>query len=150
MEGSAVTTKQAAELYARVGRAAPPEIAAPVGSKYGSRKKEVDGHLFDSTGEAEAYRYLKRDESAGIISKLELQPVYVLQHSFASGAAKHRAITYRADFRFIDCNGQTHVIDYKGFRTEVYKLKLKMFRALYHDIIFEEWDRAKLRELNRS
>ncbi len=145
-----VTTKQAAELYARVGCSAPPDIAAPVGSKYGSRKKEFDGHIFDSTGECNAYQYLKDLETGGIISCLELQPAYILQHPFSSGTYKQRSITYRADFRYLDLSGNTVVVDYKGFRTEVYKLKLKMFRAMYPDVIFQEWTRDTLRQLNRS
>lgn len=157
-----MTTKQAAELYTRVGRAAPPEIAAPLASKYGAQKKTLDGHTFDSTGEADCYVYLKHLESIGVIHELQLQPRYLLQeltHAVTSerikastkkGWRKARNIFYVPDFRFVDSRGGIHVMDFKGFQTAAYKIKSGMFRENYPDIIFEEMSRAQLRQLNRS
>ncbi len=140
---------EAAKLYRRVGVKAPVDIASgPPANKYNARKKLVSGILFDSTGEAEAYRYLRRDELLGIIFKLELQPTYVLQAAFRDSAGKHhRQIVYRADFRFVDGSGAIHVIDFKGMRTAIFLLKLKLFRAKYPDIIFEQWTKATLKRL---
>ena len=47
-------------------------------SKYGNRKTEVDGIVFDSKKEAERYRDLKLLERAGDIRELVLQPSFVL------------------------------------------------------------------------
>lgn len=143
-----MTPKQFVELCGRAGTPVPQGYEKPDASKFNSRKKELDGHTFDSTGEAEAYRYLKRDEACGIISKLELQPRFILQDAFKdSSGLRHRAIEYVADFRFLDINGDSEIVDYKGFRTPVYKIKLKMLRAKYPDLKFTEWDRETLKAL---
>ncbi len=148
------------ELCGRAGTPVPAEFAKPNASKYNARKKELDGFTFDSAGEAEAYRYLKRDESIGVIRNLELQPRYVLQvctHHVTSDAIKRRTkagsqkarnVVYVPDFRFLDQNGDTHVIDFKGFQTATYKVKRSIFREKYPNVIFEEWTRETLKELN--
>ena len=142
-----MTSKEAAELYRQAGFTAPADLATPDASKYRSRKKDVDGHLFDSTGEAEAYRLLRSWEAAGAITDLELQPVYVLQPAWKA----QRAITYRPDFRYLlHCygpdNGRQVVVDFKGFRTPVYRLKVKMFLKTFPGIMFQEWTKADLKK----
>jgi hypothetical protein len=111
-------------------------------NKYGARKKEIDGHVFDSTKEAEAYRWLKALESAREISALHLQPRFCLQEGFLSVATGHRvrAIYYVADFSFDD-SGRTCVVDVKSkaTRTAAYRIKAKMFRAKFPKIDFQEW-----------
>ena len=42
--------------------------------------------------------------------------------------------------------GQTVVVDFKGMRTEAYKLKAKLFRQRYPDLVFEEWDVSILKQ----
>lgn len=140
-----VTSKQAAELYARAGAIPPPDIASPSASKYNARKKLVDGILFDSTGEAEAYRLLKLWESAGRITELELQPRFLL---IAKSAIQKRARYYVADFAYRDLRTmKTMVIDFKGIKTPVFKLKLAILLERYPDLNFEIWTRATLRSL---
>jgi len=51
---------------------------------------------------------------------------------------------YVPDFRFIRDN-KIVVVDFKGMRTEAYKLKAKLFRQRYPYLVFEEWDVATLR-----
>jgi len=145
-----VTTKDSETLYRNLGRPAPAGIAAPDASKYNARKKVIDGYTFDSTGEARAYRLLKSWEACGAVRNLELQPVYVLQPAMRIDGKTQRAIKYVPDFRFQRGCGEgseTVVVDFKGMRTPAYRLKAKMFRALYPDVHFEEWDRARLKEL---
>src|ERR1035437_2705287 len=68
---------------------------APKRSKYGARKKEVDGHVFDSSREAARYIELKALQISGIIWNLTLQPSYVLQDAFTDADGKrHRQIRY--------------------------------------------------------
>ena len=100
-------------------------------SKYRSRKTVIDGITFDSKAEARRYADLKLMERAGIISNLELQPSFVLLDAFrdASGAL-HRAITYKADFRYTEA-GKTIVEDVKGMETREFKLKRKMLLSKY-------------------
>ena len=73
----------------------------------------------------------------GSISKLELQPKYILQEKFVQRGKKHRAITYKADFRYCE-NGHIIVEDVKGFKTKVYELKKKMLLFNYPHIDFRE------------
>ena len=44
---------------------------------------------------------------------------------------------YVADFEYVDRDGNVVTEDTKGFRTEVYKLKAKLFEALYGRPILE-------------
>lgn len=144
-----MTSKEAAELYRNSGLAVPADLATPDASKYNARKKEVDGHLFDSAGEARAYQLLRSWESCGAVRKLELQPVYVLQPAIRIDGKHQRAIKYVPDFRFERGRAgglETVVVDFKGMRTAAYRIKAKMFRAMYPAIHFEEWDRARLKE----
>jgi hypothetical protein len=102
--------------------------------KYNARRKTVDGITFASCREAERYIELKACEQAGLISGLTLQPEYVLQ------AAQNgmRAIKYRADFKYSSSEGTLCIEDVKGFRTPVYQLKAKLFRAKFPDIDLRE------------
>jgi hypothetical protein len=99
--------------------------ASPKGLKYGNRKVEIDGHMFDSQAEADHYGDLRFLERAGEITDLELQPVYPL---IVNGVI---VAQYRADFRFTDADGVVHVQDVKGVKTPVYRLKAKMVKAIY-------------------
>ena len=103
----------------------------PTMSKYKNKKVVVDNILFDSKKEANYYIYLKMLEDAGKIIDLELQRKFVLQPTFKLNEKTYRAITYVADFVYKDQEGQTHVVDTKGYRTEVYKIKKKLFMKKY-------------------
>jgi hypothetical protein len=109
-------------------------------SKYGNRKTGVDGNTFDSKKEAERYVELKLLEKGGVISGLELQPKFELQKPFFDKEGKkHRAITYIADFQYLDKKtGKLVVEDVKGRKTEVYKIKKKLFVYKYPNITFLE------------
>ena len=109
-------------------------------NKYHNKKTIIDGIRFDSKKESERYAELKLLERAKKIKKLVLQPEFILQCGFKDGMGdKHRPITYRADFQYIDTeNGFTVVEDVKGMRTEVYKIKKKMFLYGYQDLVFSE------------
>lgn len=101
-------------------------------SKYYNITTEVDGIKFDSRKEANRYKELKIMERGGLISHLRLQPRFDLQASFTDrNGIKHRAIEYVADFEYI-CKVQGHIVeDVKGFKTELYRLKKKLFLFKY-------------------
>lgn len=101
-------------------------------SKYSSAKTDVDGVTFDSKKEAEFYAELKLRERAGEISRLRLQPRYLLQDAFKHEGKQYREIEYVADFEYIE-NGETVVVDVKGFKTAVYMIKKKLFLYKYGD-----------------
>ena len=99
-------------------------------SKYGAKKVQVDGITFDSKKEASRYQVLKLMEQAGAIQNLELQKRFELIPSFKVDGKTIRGITYKADFCYYE-NGQYVVEDVKGYRTDVYKLKAKLFAYRY-------------------
>lgn len=98
----------------------------PTMSKYKNKKVVVDNILFDSKKEANYYTKLKILRDAGKISGLRLQEKFILQPSFKLNGKTYRAITYVADFVYKDDKGM-HVVDTKGYRTETYKIKKKLF-----------------------
>jgi hypothetical protein len=111
-----------------------------VRNKYNARKTTVDGIKFDSKAEATMYCELKILEKAGAVKDLKLQPEFELQPAFEDCAGhKTRAIKYRADFSFFDIEQDRYrVVDCKGFKTAVYKLKKKMFDYANKNIIWLE------------
>ena len=101
-------------------------------NKYGASKTIVDGIRFDSSKEAEHYSSLRLLERAGLISDLKLQPVFVLQDAFNCNGKKYRAIKYIADFMY-KRDDRIIVEDVKGDKTDVYKIKKKLFLKKYGD-----------------
>lgn len=106
-------------------------------SKYGAKKTVIDGITFASKKEAKRYGELQLLLKAGEISDLVLQPRFLLQEKFTVRAEKIRAIEYVGDFQYI-CDGNTIVEDVKGMVTEVFKLKSKLFKYRYKDIVLKE------------
>ena len=97
-------------------------------NKYGNRKVEVDGILFDSKKEARRYNHLRLLESSGEIKELVLQPKFLLQDNFIYKGKTYRKIEYIADFSYIRVNDDMLVIeDVKGLKTDVFKIKQKIF-----------------------
>ena len=109
-------------------------------SKYNARRVTLDGHQFDSQREARRYEELKALEAAGKIAQLELQPRFELQAAFRYRGEAIRKVEYVADFKYLDFErGGLVVEDVKGMKTDVYRLKKKLFLAKYGDgVIFEE------------
>ena len=95
-------------------------------SKYGAQRVEHDGHAFASRKERDRYVELKLMQRLGEISDLKLQPRFPLT------VAGVKVCTYVADFQYHDELADVTVVeDVKGFRTDVYKLKSKLFHALH-------------------
>jgi len=93
---------------------------------------------FDSIKEAKRFDQLILMAKSGIIKDLTLQPEYVLQDAFRDRDGKHhRAIKYVSDFRY-RLDGNIVVEDCKGFLTDVYRLKKKLFLHKYRNLIFKE------------
>ena len=106
-------------------------------SKYHNKKIEYDGILFDSKKEMRYYIQLKELESAGEIHDLELQKEFTLQEKYRFKGKMIREIKYRCDFYYTDSNNVVHVVDVKGLKTDVYKLKKKLFEYKYRIAIEE-------------
>ena len=103
--------------------------------KYGNKKTVVGGISFDSKAEARRYQDLKWLERAGEIKGLKLQPEYELIPPFRKAGHSYRHTVYRADFEYYDVKkGRVIVEDTKGFKTDVYRLKKKLFEYKYPDL----------------
>lgn len=107
--------------------------------KYHNIKVILDGHKFDSKLEAQRYTELKLMLKQGLISNLELQKPYELIPSFKKNNKTFKKASYIADFVYYDNElGKVIVEDTKGFKTDLYTLKKKMFEYLYKDLTIRE------------
>ena len=100
--------------------------------KYSNEKTIVDGIEFDSKKEATRYKKLKLMVRAGAIRELQLQPKFPIR---IEGTV---VCTYRGDFSYIDNKGGNLILeDVKGVKTQVYRLKKKLLKAIYNIDILE-------------
>lgn len=103
-----------------------------VANKYHNKKVIYDGIKFDSAKEANYYLKFSLMQEAGIIKDLELQKKFILQKGYTLNGKRYREISYKADFCYVSTkDDKYHVIDVKGFKTDVYKLKKKLFEYKY-------------------
>lgn len=106
-------------------------------NKYKNKKVEYDGIKFDSQKEKSWYIKYKLMEQAGEIYDLKRQVPFELLQTFRLGDKTYRKTKYIADFTYYDKDGKFHVIDVKGIKTDVYKLKKKLM-AWKYEIEIEE------------
>ena len=69
----------------------------------------------------------------GLISELELQPVFVLAPSvkYDDSSKKKPALRYVADFMYKNAEGKIVVEDVKGFQTDVFKIKRHLLKHVH-------------------
>lgn len=108
-------------------------------SKYGNKKVFVDGEEFDSQLEANRWYELKLLQRAKQIEYLRRQVKFELQPSYKRNGKNIQAINYIADFVYYDLNKKKIVVeDTKGFKTETYKLKKKIFEYIHPELEITE------------
>jgi hypothetical protein len=94
--------------------------------KYGAKKVEVDGIIFDS--KAESLYYLLHKDTPN----MQMQERFILQDKFRLNGKAYRAIEYKPDFTFYDKSGKLiKVVDVKGMILPEFKIKAKMFANRY-------------------
>ena len=105
--------------------------------KYGNKKIELDGTIFDSKKEAKRYLELRLLEKAGEIQDLQMQVKFELiptqrepdtvgkRGGIHKGKVIEHSCNYIADFVYKQ-NGEVVVEDTKGFRTTDYVIKRKL------------------------
>ncbi len=110
-------------------------------SKYNNIKTFVTRngirHEFDSKKEAKHFILLYGQYQKRIITDLMLQPEFDLIPTLKWDSKTLRKIRYIADFGYTK-DGIDYVVDVKGFRTEVYKLKQRLFLMKYPEYTFVE------------
>lgn len=102
-------------------------------SKFGNKKTLVDGVWFDSKKEANRYQDLVLMQKAKLIRDLTTQRVFELAPSIIINGRKRPPLRYKADFTYFDDRqgGEFVVEDVKGFRTEGYKIKRHLMKAVH-------------------
>jgi uncharacterized Zn finger protein (UPF0148 family) len=103
--------------------------------KYKNVHVEADNYKFDSKAERNRYHQLKYMQKEREISDLKVHPVYELLPDFTHEGKIIKGISYEADFSYMK-NGKLIVEDVKGVKTDVFKLKYKMFINKYPEIQF--------------
>lgn len=99
-------------------------------SKYGNKKVEVDGIMFDSKAEAEYYDLaVWQAQAEGW--ELKLQERFELMPKFELDGKKYRKIEYIPDFAFYKNGKLVKVVDVKGMQTKDFKIKAKLFCHKY-------------------
>lgn len=115
--------------------------AAAKGNKYGAKKTQVDGVMFDSKLEAKRFVQLQAMQRAGEITDLEIQPNYVLDsmqllrplrfhptRQYPDGKTPEITLDYR--YRLAE-TGQFVLEDTKGRMTADAQLRIAIFEAMY-------------------
>jgi hypothetical protein len=104
-------------------------MTRPKPSKYRNRKVTVGELSFDSVKEANRFAQLQLMERAGNVANLRRQVRYPL---IVNGA---KVCTYVADHVYDEKIGPDEwapiVEDVKGYRTDIYRLKAKLFEAIH-------------------
>ena len=98
--------------------------------KYRNRKTVVDDIEFDSEREANRYVVLRDQERIGLIQNLKRQYVFAI---IIDGV---RICDYVADF-VCDRSGHRVIEDAKGMKTDLYRIKKKLMKAVHGIQIFE-------------
>lgn len=112
-------------------------VVKRVRTKFGNRKTQVDGIVFDSKREAEVYMDLLLRERAGKISDLKRQSKFLLIPSMKIQGRTQREISYVADFEFVE-HGLRVVMDVKGFRTREYAIKRRLMKMVHNIDVVEQ------------
>lgn len=107
---------------------------APRKNKFGNRRVEIDGFVFDSLAESRRYGELKLMEAARLITDLRVHPPYVVLDAFTDEeGGVQKEIVYEADFDYLE-DGKRIVEDVKGGKatqTAAFRIKRKLFLARY-------------------
>ena len=108
--------------------------------KYHNQQVEYKGVIYASKKEAKRAWELDLMVRAGKIRDLKRQvPFILLDGYYNNKGEKIRPIMYVADFTYYDIENDDWVAeDTKGFKTESYKIKKKLFEQRYTEWVFNE------------
>ena len=97
-------------------------------SKFNARRAEYRGEVYDSGAEARYAARLDRLRAGGAIAAWRRGTAWTLLES--PTGREQDGITYRPDFEVWAPDG-FKAVDVKGVETEVFRLKAKLWRAVY-------------------
>lgn len=98
-------------------------------NKYGAKKTIFEGRKYDSKGEAGLAQEISLLEKSGQVVKVEPQKTFGLL-----GRNGGRICGHRVDFLLTFKDGTQEVWEYKGFATEIWRLKRMLFEDNYPEI----------------
>ncbi len=116
-------------------------------AKYHNRKVTINGVEFDSKAEGQFFLLALEARRNGLLTMIELQPEYVLQPTFKKNGRTWRGIKYIADFRLTYPDGSQVIVDVKGskgYLTEMFRIKQKLFEYKYPDLSLVLWSTPDL------
>lgn len=97
-------------------------------SKYGAKRTTYAGRKFDSKGEAGYAEQLDWLLKAGEIKEV------IPQFKISLDVNGVHICNYFVDFKVITKHDSVEFHEYKGYETEVWKMKWKLLQALLHEI----------------
>ncbi len=103
--------------------------------KYNNQKVWYDNHFYDSKKEAGYAMLLDSLKKAKKAS--DRVTYYERQIPFEMVINKIKVCTYIADFKVFYADGRVEVVDVKGMKTQIYKLKKKLLKAVKNIDIIE-------------
>ena len=108
-------------------------------AKYNAKPVDQDGYHFDSQAEARRFRELALMQEAGEIWNLEIHVRYPILDAFIRDGKVERGAYFEADFVYFDRESKCTIVEeIKGFKTQLYILKRKMFLSKYPHLKFIE------------
>lgn len=139
-----MTASDVAAHQARIKGSRPGSQPQPSGTlatsqprnKYRAVRTQVAGIWFDSKREAAHYDGYRLQEIAGAISQLRVHTRWPLVVNGVDCGA------YESDFDFIQ-DGRMVIVDVKGEATEAYRLKKKIWEAIYKPLSITELRQPK-------
>lgn len=96
-------------------------------NKYGAKRKEYNGRLYHSRGEAGYAQVLELRRKAGEIKEV------IPQYRLSLDVNGFHICNYIVDFKCIMSDGSEELHEYKGFETDLWRFKWKLTEALYGD-----------------
>ena len=99
--------------------------------KYGNKPCEVGGESYRSQREAARHQELLLLQRVGEIAGLTREVTFVLADAVMIQGRKRPALRYVADFIYSTSDGAQVVEDCKGMRTEGYRIKRHLMRAVH-------------------
>ena len=96
-------------------------------NKYGAKKKEFNGRLYMSKGEAGYASILELRKKAGEIKEI------IPQFRVSLDVNGYHICNYIVDFKLVMADDSEELHEYKGFETDIWRMKWKLTEALYGD-----------------
>jgi hypothetical protein len=100
-----------------------------IGNKFGNKRTEYKGEVYDSKKEAEYAKQLDFQKRAVNIKDRVIS--WERQIPFLCVVNGKKVCKYIADFKVKYADDREEIIDVKGMRTPMYNLKKKLVEALY-------------------